>query len=648
MKKRKFNILLNFVTICLSICAIAIGVYSIKTATLKVNGSIGFTAHECNVDIVTSMYGDSAESDSNTAPSVASGVVRSEANAKVYGKIGVYSSTETLDLGTLYFCDKTENGKISPITLSFSITNKSAYNYIDVKVNQDCINNDRIFIYAPNNGETLAPRKTITITMQIQLQKDSTENYSSLGTEINFSGTTLLNFEKSQAPSYLATDWKTKIGSAFSSAASISFVNVLDESIKSDTSYEKINVGALSATSAQTDLTNNTSVTDVIAYYNSTSIIIYSPARIYAPQNCDNMFMFSVRPSSTLTNLNLSNFDTSKVTDMSNMFANNLSLRRLDVSNFDTSSVTNIGSMFSGCSGLTSLDVSNFDTSKVTNMGDMFRYCETLTSLDVSNFDTSSVTNIGSMFSGCSGLTSLDVSNFDTSKVTNMGDMFRYCETLTSLDVSNFDTSSVTNIGSMFSKCSGLTSLDVSKFITSSVISMYYMFSECSGLTSLDLSSFNTSKVTSMSGMFSSCSKLTSLDVRSFITSSVESMRMMFDSCEALTSLDVSKFDTSKVTDMSVMFQSCKVLTSLDLSNFKTSSVTNMSYMFYHCRALEKIYVNLTNWKTDKVTFSSYMFNDCTKLVGGAGTIYNSSKTDITYARVDGGTSNPGYLTKKA
>ena len=54
--------------------------------------------------------------------------------------------------------------------------------------------------------------------------------------------------------------------------------------------------------------------------------------------------------------------------------------------------------MFSGCSKLTSLNVSNFDTSKVTNMGYMFSGCSKLTSLNVSNFDTSEVTNMGSMF----------------------------------------------------------------------------------------------------------------------------------------------------------------------------------------------------------------------------------------------------------
>ena len=39
------------------------------------------------------------------------------------------------------------------------------------------------------------------------------------------------------------------------------------------------------------------------------------------------------------------------------------------------------------------------------------------------------------------------------------------------------------------------------------------------------------------------------------------------------------------------------------------------------------------------------MFLACTNLMGGAGTVYNSSNVDKTYARIDKGTSEPGYLT---
>ena len=41
------------------------------------------------------------------------------------------------------------------------------------------------------------------------------------------------------------------------------------------------------------------------------------------------------------------------------------------------------------------------------------------------------------------------------------------------------------------------------------------------------------------------------------------------------------------------------------------------------------------------------MFIDSSNLVGGAGTTYNSSFVDKTYARIDGGTSSPGYFTLK-
>ena len=47
------------------------------------------------------------------------------------------------------------------------------------------------------------------------------------------------------------------------------------------------------------------------------------------------------------------------------------------------------------------------------------------------------------------------------------------------------------------------------------------------------------------------------------------------------------------------------------------------------------------------VTSMSYVFTGSSNLVGGAGTTYNSSYIDKTYARIDGGTSSPGYFTLK-
>lgn len=79
---------------------------------------------------------------------------------------------------------------------------------------------------------------------------------------------------------------------------------------------------------------------------------------------------------------------------------------------------------------LTALDVSSFDTSAVTDMTDMFNGCTSLTSLDLSNFNTSAVTDMKRMFINCTNLTSLDVSSFDISKVTSKDNMFFGCPAL--------------------------------------------------------------------------------------------------------------------------------------------------------------------------------------------------------------------------
>ena len=322
------------------------------------------------------------------------------------------------------------------------------------------------------------------------------------------------------------------------------------------------------------------------------------------------------------------------IVSMSYMFGGSKATT-LDLSNFDTSNVTYMSYMFYN-SKATTLDVSNFDTSKVTNMSTMFSNSQA-TTLDVSNFDTSKVTDMDSMFSG-SQATTLDLRSFDTSKVTSMRKMF-WNSQATTLDVSNFDTSNVTNMYYMF-YLSQATTLDLSSFDTSKVTNMSFMFSGSKAIT-LDVSNFDTLKVTNMDSMFY-FSQATTIDVSNFDTSKVTNMSWMFYSSQA-TTLDVSNFDTSNVIYMSCMFRNSKV-TTLDVSNFDTSKVKNMKNMFQGSSNLKTIYGS-SKFVTTAVTDSTDMFKGATSLVGGAGTKYNSSYVDKTYARIDGGTSNPGYFT---
>ena len=73
-----------------------------------------------------------------------------------------------------------------------------------------------------------------------------------------------------------------------------------------------------------------------------------------------------------------------------------------------------INYMFYGCNSLTNIDLSNFNTQNVTNMSYIFYGCNSLKNINLSNFNTQNVTNMGSMFSRCKSLKKIDLSNFIT------------------------------------------------------------------------------------------------------------------------------------------------------------------------------------------------------------------------------------------
>ena len=77
--------------------------------------------------------------------------------------------------------------------------------------------------------------------------------------------------------------------------------------------------------------------------------------------------------------------------------------------------ITSTANMFHDCSNLTNVDLSELDTSNVTDMSFMFDSCSSLTSLDLSTFQTENVTDMQGMFAYCSSLTELDLSSFDLS-----------------------------------------------------------------------------------------------------------------------------------------------------------------------------------------------------------------------------------------
>ena len=185
------------------------------------------------------------------------------------------------------------------------------------------------------------------------------------------------------------------------------------------------------------------------------TLYVSSDKLILANEDSSKMFCGEYRNANLATRINLDNFDTRNVKNMSYMFSYCVLLPSLDVSRFDTSNVTDMSYMFNVCEKLTNLNVSSFNTSNVTDMTYMFYWCEKLTNLDLSNFNTSQVTNMNSIFRECVSLTDLDISGFDTSNVTDMTYMFEYCRALTTLKVSsnNWRINPNTDVQNMWSNC---------------------------------------------------------------------------------------------------------------------------------------------------------------------------------------------------
>jgi surface protein len=382
---------------------------------------------------------------------------------------------------------------------------------------------------------------------------------------------------------------------------------------------------------------------------------------------------------SNLVNLDLSNFNTANVTDMYEMFRNCSSLVSLDLSSFNTANVNNMHQMFLSCSSLTTIYVGEGWTTENVTTSEMFKHCPDLVGGRGTTYDAN---HIGIEYAHIDGGTSnpgyltdingplpyavLSENNtilmfyYDDQKAARNGmsvgpftstDSREWKDDVTTITYVEFDSSfadctSITSTARWFDGCSNLTEISgISYLHTENVTSMRRMFKDCSSLTGIDLSHFNTENVTKMDYMFDGCSGLNKLDVSGFNTGNVTEMGSMFANCSSLKSLDVTGFNTESVTDISRMFYSCSGLTTLDLSNFNTANAKeDLSNLFRNCSSLMTIYVG-SGWTTDNMTNGENMFLNCTNLEGGAGTKYDTNHTDHAYAHIDGGTSNPGYLT---
>jgi surface protein len=146
------------------------------------------------------------------------------------------------------------------------------------------------------------------------------------------------------------------------------------------------------------------------------------------------------------------------------------------ISNWNTSGVTDMSNLFNDCLGFNE-DISLWDVSGVTDMSGMFKDCLEFNK-DISGWNVSKVTDMESMFAGCIAFNQpLNGWGEKVSKVTTMKFMFYYCNAFNQ-DIRSWNVSSVTNMSGMFYNC--------------------YKFNQ-------DIRSWNFSNVTNMSAMLAGC-----------------------------------------------------------------------------------------------------------------------------------------------
>ena len=204
--------------------------------------------------------------------------------------------------------------------------------------------------------------------------------------------------------------------SGCSSLASVSGVSGWDNA--KFTNLNSMFEGCSSLTSLDVSNWNMSRVTTLYGTFSGCSSLTSLDVSSWSTSRVTSLYG-TFRGCSSLSSLDLSNWNTSSVTTLCRTFSDCSSLTSVgDVSGWDMPKASgNMQAMFYGCSSLTTLDLSRWDTSRMDEFSWMFSGCSSLTTLDISGWDTSNVRltdhpdipGCKGMYDGCSKLAYLKV-----------------------------------------------------------------------------------------------------------------------------------------------------------------------------------------------------------------------------------------------
>ena len=343
----------------------------------------------------------------------------------------------------------------------------------------------------------------------------------------------------------------------------------------------------------------------------------------------------------SLTSLDISNWNTSNVTNMENMFYSCYNINSISgIENLDTSHVTNMCSMFNSCYDLTYLNLSNWNTSNVIDMSYMFSSSSALSGeITIMN---PNITDYSRMFSGCStydyakfvikytdgckdiaqNMRNTRTSNYHGNPHVYLYEPIYYL--ITGEEISNRIEETASTATKIIVTNTAIPNTKKSNSILISIYANYnvYMYLDNDTIyisPEEDNVTIYANEV--CSGMFNRNDYLKYIDLSNLNTSKVTDMSSMFQSMDSIESINLSGWDTSNVTNMEKMFSTgytgVPLHSIIGLENFNTSNVTNMSKMFFMCSALSG---EITIMNSNIENYSN-MFNYCSEEYGTKFTV---------------------------
>ena len=349
-----------------------------------------------------------------------------------------------------------------------------------------------------------------------------------------------------------------------------------------------------------------------------------------------------------------------------------------DISGWDTSLITDMSNLFNSKTTFND-DISGWDVSNVTNMYGMFLYAYTFNK-PIGNWNVSNVTNMQSMFqhNGASSHFNQDISGWNVSNVNTMLNMF-YHAIVFDQNIRDWDvqptwtdeqgTEQNTNLSNMFAGTNAMNAnvgrsahsptpvysyfkqrfKPTSKTLLGNAVNQWCLGSNSSNrpyaLSNYrDISTWDTSLIEDMSNLFDGKTTFND-DISGWDVSKVENMKSMFSYAEAFNqpigNWDVSNvtnmycmfvdaqdfnqpignWDVTKVTDMQSVFYEAQAFNQ-PIGNWDVSNVTTMYRMFYKAQALDQ---NIRAWDVSSVNTFSDMFHSATKMNSERGAPFTPS-----------------------